>query len=362
MYQWLLDSGYPQEKVFATLVSVFDQTSDFDVLYEGYQWLLDNGYEKEKAYDSFAKVLAMTELAEDRLAGWRWLDSKGYAKAKESLYKLANEMVGEGRFFEGYKVYRLLEDFKDSQAKAASLAVNVTLDLQGGRLGEKHDGSAMIAMNLYDTLPPTREGYVFDGWWTGKRGTGEQVLLTTKKSIAPDQALYAKWVPYSIGDIGPAGGYIFYDKGSYSDGWRYMEAAPASYEFTNKVWGGSGTTVGGTGTAIGTGKLNTEKIVLRFGNAEPYENKTDYAAKLCFDLVVTKDGVAYDDWFLPSKDELNQMYRNLYKKGIGGFSVNNYWSSSEGYASSAWNQDFSSGDQGNYYRRHCYRVRPVRAF
>ena len=38
-------------------------------------------------------------------------------------------------------------------------------------------------------------------------------------------SLYA--VDYKIGDEGPAGGVIFYDKGEYSDGWRYLEAAPA---------------------------------------------------------------------------------------------------------------------------------------
>ena len=32
---------------------------------------------------------------------------------------------------------------------------------------------------------------------------------------------------YKVGDEGPAGGIIFYDKGEYSDGWRYLEAAPA---------------------------------------------------------------------------------------------------------------------------------------
>lgn len=32
---------------------------------------------------------------------------------------------------------------------------------------------------------------------------------------------------YQIGETGPAGGTIFYDKGSYSNGWRYMEVAPS---------------------------------------------------------------------------------------------------------------------------------------
>ena len=33
---------------------------------------------------------------------------------------------------------------------------------------------------------------------------------------------------YALGDIGPAGGYIFYENPNYAaDGWRYLEAAPS---------------------------------------------------------------------------------------------------------------------------------------
>ncbi|GAJ20252.1 unnamed protein product, partial [marine sediment metagenome] len=97
-----------------------------------------------------------------------------------------------------------------------------------------------------------------------------------------------------ICDIGPAGGYIFYDKGYYSDGWRYLEAAPVSTEWTEKYWGSYGTLIGGTETGIGTGKSNTTIIVTWLNN----HSETGKAAQLCDDLVYG----GYSDWFLPSRD------------------------------------------------------------
>ena len=226
--------------------------------------------------------------------------------------------------------------------------------------------NVMQGLRISSPIAPVRSGYKFEGWYKDK-SLGDKWNFGTDVVVA-DMTLYAKWRDYYIkGDIGPAGGYIFYDKGSYSDGWRYLEAAPEDYDFSGKVWGGYETRLGGTGTAIGTGKNNTEKIVAKFGNAEPYANKTDYAAKLCADLVVTKDGVRYDDWFLPSRNELNAMYQNLKQKNLSGFSVGCYWSSSGGDYYYAWSQSFYNGYQF-YYDRYggtrssAYRVRPVRAF
>ncbi len=242
----------------------------------------------------------------------------------------------------------------------------VTLDSQGGVLSETQDKLNVVFGGTYCALPiPIQaDHYTFSGWWTGKNGTGQEIKSNSSVTVAKDQILYANWKILVGKSFGPAGGYVFYDKGSYSEGWRYLEAAPASNEYNDKVWGGSGTTVGGTGAAIGTGAGNTEKIVAKFGNAEPYGKKTDYAAKVCADLVLTKDGVVYDDWFLPSEAELDQMYRNLKRNQLGGFSADSYWSSSEhGYGSSfACHQRFNYGEHGNGTRSNGARVRPIRAF
>jgi len=164
-----------------------------------------------------------------------------------------------------------------------------------------------------------------------------------------------------VGDLGPSGGYIFYDKGEFTEGWRFLEAASTEYE--NIVWGGYRTNVGGTGTAIGTGASNTSKIVAAFGDAEPDENKRDYAAKVCTDLVMMKDSVAYEDWFLPSQDELNEMYTQLLPQDLGYFHNEFYWSSSEDDSSYAWGQIFTIGVHPSNLRRDgSTRVKPVRAF
>ena len=67
----------------------------------------------------------------------------------------------------------------------------------------------------------------------------------------------------------------------------------------------------------------------------------------------------FDDWYLPSKNELNAMYIN--KSEIDGFSSTNYWSSTEYDSSCAWGQDFANGHQeGLYLKYNSFRVRCVR--
>ena len=161
---------------------------------------------------------------------------------------------------------------------------------------------------------------------------------------------------YALRDIGPAGGYIFYDKGSYSNGWRYLEAAPAFTEMLSKDWGKMGIFIGGTEWAIGKGQSNTTTIIGIQGTGGPY------AAQLCDYLEVENNGVTYSDWFLPSKDELNLMYLNLKGFEVAYFAASNYWSSSEADASLAWAQYFGSDHQYTTHKDYDKRVRASRAF
>lgn len=157
---------------------------------------------------------------------------------------------------------------------------------------------------------------------------------------------------YTIDDRGPAGGWIFYDKGRMSDGWRYLEAAPEDQSEGIQWFNGEIKATGATGTEIGSGRLNTQKIIKAQGNGK-------YAAKICADY----RGGGKSDWFLPSKDEANLMRKNLNKNRAAGFREEFYWTSSERDAYVAWLQSFGYGDQ-NFTSKTSFTipVRAIRAF
>ena len=124
--------------------------------------------------------------------------------------------------------------------------------------------------------------YRFTGWNTKADGSGiDQAEGSYFTMGASPVILYAQWAAYALRDIGPAGGYIFYDKGSYLkadfsiikaatpppvpitppyDAWRYLEAAPSD-QSTSAEWGCYGYSIyGADGTAVGKGEQNTLDI------------------------------------------------------------------------------------------------------
>jgi hypothetical protein len=108
---------------------------------------------------------------------------------------------------------------------------------------------------------------------------------------------------------------------------------------------------GATGTAIGTGSSNTDKIITAQGAAA-----TTYAAG----IARAYRGGGYTDWYLPSQDELNKLYLN--RVAIGGFFTQKYWSSSIEQSHVSKDLDFATGLWNGDWNDSRYRVRAVRTF
>jgi hypothetical protein len=129
-------------------------------------------------------------------------------------------------------------------------------------------------------------------------------------------------------------------------------------------WGCYGTDISGAdGTAIGTGYLNTNNILAN--NCLPHIAGNLIAANMCNNSTAQ----TYTDWFLPSKDELNEMYINkasidatAIANGGSDFAAAYYWSSSENVSYYAERQSFINGSQSFYSKWDQEKVRAVRAF
>jgi hypothetical protein len=139
-----------------------------------------------------------------------------------------------------------------------------------------------------------------------------------------------------------------------------LEAAPAHTEFKGKwgkpweYWLDKNKDVT-TSYKIGSGRGNTRSM--------------DYNGSPIARQVTELNINGFTGWFLPSSDELDLMYRNLKEKGLGGFSDNWYWSSSQSWVNyneydhqQAMAQHFGHGGQYNCSKDDNYLVRAVRAF
>ncbi len=147
-----------------------------------------------------------------------------------------------------------------------------------------------------------------------------------------------------VGEQGPAGGIIFFCFGDYNG----LEAA-AEDQSNSIIWGCSGTLIG-TAENLGAGWFNTINIEDGCADAE-------FAAKLCRETDIN----GFADWYLPSIDQLEEMYTQ--KDVIGGFSSDGYyWSSTEAHATGAKMLAFGSYFAANGGKSNPYNVRCIRSF
>jgi hypothetical protein len=198
-------------------------------------------------------------------------------------------------------------------------------------------GKGSFTSNMTNLL--TSKTYYVRAYATNSVGTsyGNELSFTTSK--------------LKIGD-NYQGGIVAYIDNSSIHG---LIAAPADLDLAVFASNNVGV-AGGLDNKIGTGNDNTNKIVAELGT-------DNNAARLCYDLTLG----GYSDWYLPSKDELNEVFLN--KDLIGGFAISGvccYWSSSQ-IASQymAWVQLFftaNAGYQSNGGLITKYRVRAIRTF
>ena len=142
-----------------------------------------------------------------------------------------------------------------------------------------------------------------------------------------------------------------------------MEAAPTDLlvdigDYTTG-WGCQGTEILGgvsiNNRVVGRGEQNTIEI-------EAVCTTEGTAADLCANLLCGPLSYLYDDWFLPSIDELRLMYTNLKLFSVGGFESDNYLSSSEDDLDFSWFCSFSGGSKYLHYKDVPARVRAARDF
>jgi hypothetical protein len=225
---------------------------------------------------------------------------------------------------------------------------------------------------------------------TGAAGTSSPTGFTARSVCGANGTTLC-----AVGVQGPGGGVIVYvDSTNEMPGYDYLEVAPADGVFalseTTGVWATTtakcGTAAGTScqtsylsdaGTALGyiglgTGRAATAAIVAR--HTADAVDKASYAAGVA-DAYTTEKA---SDWFLPSKDELNEVCKYASNTGqaagadivctggsaptFRGFASGFYWSSSEVVAGFAWVQGFSYGTQANDGKLYPNYVRPVRAF
>lgn len=205
---------------------------------------------------------------------------------------------------------------------------------------------------------------------TNNTGTASQIFTLTVTAMV-----------YTVGSTGPGGGTIFYVANTpftcgiemnltctyleaASNGWyvggdprrTWAQASPVNYQ--NIAISNLASPETASAVAMGWGYRNTRAIILQ-GNT----NAASSAAALADSYSSSISGAVIDDWFLPSKDELNQLYsQRAIVGGLVAIEDTYYFSSSQRANLTAWVQSNFDGWQGSGNKSDAFYLRPIRAF
>jgi uncharacterized protein (TIGR02145 family) len=234
--------------------------------------------------------------------------------------------------------------------------------ITGGNI--THDGGSSITgrgvcwSSLH--IPTINDTLTLDGIGTGTFNSSINGLVANRtyflRAYASNSAgtAYGNTMSFKTGSglyIGQqyAGGIIFFIDGTGNHG---MVCAQVDQSL-GAMWGCFGIGLpGASGWGVGTGLQNTLDIINGCSEA-------GIAARLCYELELN----GFSDWYLPSSDELVQLYNNLISVKIGNFSSGRYWSSTQVNGYRAMHIINSKGEKGEGENKNLlFFVRAVRSF
>ena len=149
--------------------------------------------------------------------------------------------------------------------------------------------------------------------------------------------------PYSIGDVGPAGGIVFYitDGGAHG-----LEISPDELGPFQFGWGCRGTYItGAEPETIGLGQDNTNAILAGCSlEGTPAKRADEYSLN------------GFDDWFLPTNLELYQYLLN--RESLPAMNFNLYWTSTQINAHSARTVDWLNLNPYGFIAKDTIQIAP----
>jgi len=272
-----------------------------------------------------------------------------------------------------------IQDADNNTVTTSSQTVTATISAGGALVGTK----TAVATSGVATF--TNLG--IRGW-----GNTSYTITYSVSGLASATQSVTTSSAYLVGATGPGGGVIYYRS---SSGWTcgqaldekcyYLEVAPPALGLANwdtdtvnsvrRTWAQNphqATAVPDFGDrtnaqSIGYGYRNT-RLIIDQGNSD---SATSAAA-----LAQSFSGGGFSDWFLPTRNELNEMCKwqtasdcgqvvtnQNSASGASGFVQGPYWSSSEFSATDAYSRENrQGGNQGGGAKSSTALVRPIRAF
>ena len=175
------------------------------------------------------------------------------------------------------------------------------------------------------------------------RSSGNVGINTTD----PDATLHANGDAHISGDLvvdGSTTGATTYSAGDFAQGgivfWvdetgqHSLVCAKEDQSTSIRWYTGTNGHTQAKGDGPYAGEANTSIIIA--AQVAIGDDGSKYAARICNELQITEGGKTYNDWYLPSKEELNLMYQNkatidatATSNGGSGFASAYYWSSTE---------------------------------